>query len=74
MIVHLIARFYGNKSWYPLSEIGDLAYFGKNWIITPAESAFVAHHNDTCIISIGLTIPNLHVTKCISIEVYFDLT
>lgn len=41
--------------------VDHLAYFE---IIMPAESIFVADHNDTWIFLISLTIPKLHASKC----------
>ena len=51
------------------AKIDLLAYFVKNEIITPAESAFVADHSDTFIFWISYTRLN-----AISTQVFFDRT
>ena len=47
----------------PSVKINHLAHFVKNEIITQAESAFVADHNNTFTLWIGLTVPKLRASK-----------
>ena len=45
------------------AKINHLANFVKNEIIIPAESPFLADHNDTFTFWIGLTVPKLRTSK-----------